>query len=86
MAEGWLYEFDVEETARFRARGLDAAARISGRVKEVVAAALEADPEVLEVEDQMWLRAQPQRCERSASCRGNLHYDDCPHRKGDPNG
>lgn len=81
MSDGYLYELEVAEPARFRALGLDAAARIQGRVREAVRIALSTDPEVLVVEDELYFAAaHPQRCDRSKECRAPLHYDGCPKR------
>lgn len=46
--EGWVYVLELHAT-EFRARGLDAAYRISVRLNDVVRDALTDDPEVLEI-------------------------------------
>lgn len=78
---GHLYELPWSEPPRFRARGLDAAYRVRVRVEVAMRAALEADPEVIEVEDRGYLREGAMRCDGTAACRGgSLHDHGCPRR------
>ena len=74
---GHLYDLEFSQTPRFRAAGLDVAARVQRRVAVAIEAALVADPDVLEFDRRAYLRANPTPCDRTRSCPGNLHYADC---------
>ncbi len=77
---GHLYELSLAAPARFRAKGLDAAARVERAVGEAVERVLAEHREVLEVEDRAYFRAGTMRCDGTEKCRAGLHYDGCPKR------
>lgn len=76
--DGWRYELKLRSPARFRASGLDAAARVALRVNDIVNTALENDPEVIELEAHVFFAGDTPDCSRTRECKSNLHYDDCP--------
>jgi hypothetical protein len=80
VSDGYLYELQMSQQARFRAHGLDAAHRIQRRVSEAVAAALAEDREVVEVEEDAYFEAASYRCDGTSRCRAALHDRDCESR------
>jgi hypothetical protein len=77
MSDGYLYELATSAPARFRARGLDAAHRVSRRVHDAVRVALENDPEVILVEDEAYFDERPMPCDGEVTCRAALHAHGC---------
>lgn len=80
MADGYLYELELVQPARFRAASLDVAARVARAAAEAAHRVLLDHPGVILLEDAPIARANVMRCSGARGCRAPLHQVGCPAR------